>query len=283
MGRMTPTLESKMKFETLFRKPVTIEALAEREMVLEQKLAAAHAELEAAEHQAAESYIGDDDAAPDVDAVLRRQAAVSAINGAIVALRRQRPSVIEATSQRDAATVRAAAEGKRKELEAMTRKREKLLGELGELEGVAGLFVADRPTRSEALSGELVELERRADALETQIAPASGLFDTEDTLVISSAEVILAVLKSPSIGPTAREIQQWMRAVELAALPRAGGQILEEQPRRVRIVWTAGSINAAESYIFWPGIAPPMMSMDGSARVIGIHVGGGTFQSERAA
>jgi hypothetical protein len=191
--------------------------------------------------------------------------------------------VIEATFQRDAAAARATAEARRKELESLARKKAKLLADLADLEGVSGAFATDGVARSTALSSELDDLVRRADALETQIAPASGTHDTEDCLIITNEAIVLAVLKTPSIGPTAREIQQWIQAVELEALPRASGQILEEQPRRVRIVWTAGVINAADSYIFWPGIAPPMMSMDGSSRVIGIHVGGGTFHSGRAA
>jgi hypothetical protein len=63
-----------MKLESFFGKPRTLEFLAEQEIRLEERRAAASADLEAAERRAAEFYLDPSAAPSGVDDVLRAQA-----------------------------------------------------------------------------------------------------------------------------------------------------------------------------------------------------------------
>jgi hypothetical protein len=277
-----------MKF-TFFEKNRTIDDLAVAEAELERKRSGALAALSQAEEEAGRAFL-DGQGEASVDNVLRRRVEVEAIDRAIGAIRRQRPTVLKERAQEEARTARVAAEAKRGELDSIERKKAKLLQQLSEIEGAPGVFVSIAEgfpvpeIRSQTLTREIGNLQQRAADLNSRNAPDAGCFDSEDVAVLADDSVIMAVLKIPAIGPSATDVRAWLAAVE-GQVPagRVERGVCETIPRRVRVEWRGGRIDGERSYIFYPELSSPLMSIDGARTELGLNVRTGTFRAAEAA
>lgn len=264
----------------------TIEQVGAKEIELSGRLQSKAAELAAAESAAGAAYLSDDgddgDGAAGVAGVLRLRTEIEAIQRAIGTLRGKRLEVITASIHDRARHAREAAVKRKAELEALTKKSARLCEQLAEAEGVEGgtfLPNAGQP-KSTRLSSEISELGRRAGDLEAASVPDSGVFDTEssDAVLLNDA-IVAAVLANESAGPSCAGVRAWLSAAAAAVAPRIStGESLESLPRRVRIVWSAGKIDTAKSYIFCPQLAEKRLSAL-TGEEIGIDVGSGTFRA----
>lgn len=257
--------------------PQTIATLAEKEMSLAAQAESKTLELQAAERAAGEAFLNDEGGNNGVDSVLRLRTELDAIEHAVGAVRARRREVILTSFKAQAKQARADASAKQAELDALVNKSAKLIEQLCALEGIdGGLLVPNgQPQlRSGRLAEEISGLLQKADSLDAQDVPNSGMFDNEDNAVLDNTAIVAAVLQCASDGPSCRAVRAWLSAVEgHAAARNKFPDSFEKLPRRVRIEWRDGNI-VRDSYIFTPGLTNPRA---GDLSVYGPDLASGKF------
>jgi hypothetical protein len=215
------------------------------------------------------------DADPGIDGVLRARAKSTALGGALIACRARRLDAVRAKRGVAAADFLKQAADLQAEAEKIEAKSLKLLASLSELQSiqytpvllsrqpmasVPSIRLADpscyQTPKSEKLRGNAGALETKAARLQEPLR-RDGTVDLES--ITSTDELALAVLRTEAEVPTAQAILDWAAACERSS--RRG--VFGDHPRRCRLVWKDGVIDAGESYIFVPALAPRQVGAGG--------------------
>jgi len=245
----------------MFKKTMTIEELAAKELQLARDLMAAEAQIEEALTAAGEALLDDDFPGADpVADVARVHAKVNAQRAALLACAKRRQGAIAAKRAAEAVSLREQAAGKRAEAERLRSRSTRLLADLSSLQGIVygeftSVFRQSNVTvqvplpKSAKLQTEADDLERRADALERDALPVDGGVNLEN--VSSVDDLVSAVLCREGIVPSAMEILEWHTACEKRA-----GRPFRDAARTYRLAWRSGKIHD-NSHVFVASFVDP--------------------------
>jgi hypothetical protein len=225
------------------------EKIVGREIALTNRKRGAIMQLASAK-EAAGSAMVDGEGFAEVEAVAKLTGEIDTLSRAVAIIRERRPAAITAEYRKEAEVLRARQAAKQKELTSHTAKVLKLVAQLSDLEGVKlgeWLYTdSGGNARSEKLELEIRDLNQKADALESAGVAHYGCTDLDG--VTTDAEVIEAILRHKSAGPSVEAIQKWISAC--ANSNRVPDCDFGASPRRVRVEWNDGEIDLNASYIF---------------------------------
>jgi len=202
--------------------------------------------------------------------ILRARSEAAAIDVAIRVCRDRRLEAIKGKRAAEALLLQKQAEQLRSQLEALGEKTTRCLGALAELQGMPYSAVPV-PTAfgmiplSAQLQNQIESLEARRRALGGEI-PRHGTVDFSEGDATDVAELVAAVLHTEADGPSAEAVIGWANAC-------AGGRQFGASPRRYRLVWQEGVIDAAKSYVYVPSLM---------VRTVGVTAGTPGFDVSRA-
>ncbi len=216
-----------------------IRNFAEKEIALLQQQGVKREELATAESAAGDQYL-ESSTTIGVDAVLRIQAEIAAINRAIGSCRQKRLQAIQAKLDAEVEALRARAAGSRRQAEELTIRARPHLDALREIEGVdhvpQGMAQsASAASMSRLLDGQAAEMERSG-------IPRHGHIQI-DSEIFSLDEIVMAVLEQAVDTPSASDVITWVEA-------QPKSSTFAGNPTTCRMSWdmTSGGITAS-SYI----------------------------------
>jgi len=197
-----------------------------------------------------------------VEAVMRAKAQASAIDAAVRACRERRLEAIRVKRQGDAAELRKQVEELRSQLEKLEAKMEKHVYAITELQGVPFIAlpapaVFGQVSRSQELQSQITNLQIRAGALVTDELPRAGIVDVQDVVTID--ELVLAVLRHESDGPSAETVIAWAAGCEKHGRASRMERSMDirdfgDNLRNFHLVWRNGVIVYDESHTQVPAL-----------------------------
>jgi hypothetical protein len=244
----------------MFTKNESFEGLVDQEIALTERKRKVEATLKELEAAQGDAYLENPDAF-DAGPATRAELELKGITRAIAVVRSRRPGVVEKENRDQAAILRAEASVKRRELENITNKSEKLFAAISKLEefdiSSGAMLQLDPSTpwggrvipKSRRLLVEVESIEAVATYLETaklaESTPAEG-FSLEN--VIDPAEIVRGVLLDrSSAGPSAEAVTDWLAALEGIALKRS--VVLGSARKDVRLYWASGTLDPNSSFV----------------------------------
>jgi hypothetical protein len=233
-----------------------VERYAAKEIELMGRRLQAVEAITAAEQAAGTALLDGDGEATSapVEAVIRASAQVSAIDSAVRTCRERRLEAIRAKRRGDAAELRKQILELREQLEKLEAKIAKHVAAISELQGVP--FVAlsasawNKASCSQELQSQSTSFEIRAAALEADQLPQAGSVDVENVTTVD--ELVLAVLRHESDGPSAESISAWALGCEKHGRLSRMGRGMDQRDfgdslRNYHLVWRNGVIVYDES------------------------------------
>ena len=194
------------------------------------------------------------------DGIMRAKSEVAAIDAAIHACRSRRLEAIRAKRQGDAAELRRQVEELRKQVDELAATTAKHIAAISESEGMPFIAlpapaVFGQVSRSQELQSQIASFEIRAAALEADELPRAGGVDVQD--VVTTDELLLAVLRHLSDGPSAENIIAWAAGCEKHGRASRRRDSMDQRDfgdslRNFHLSWRQGKIVYDESHVQIP-------------------------------